>query len=741
MRLNRFLLLPSLFTFLFLPAMAQVPDTAGDEYEVKARVIRISLLHGEASLKRHETDEWENARVNTPLVEGDTVSTGRDGRLEIQIDARNFLRLSSDSVLSIVTLRDEGIALSLAEGTGTLRLARFDRDKEYFEIDAPKTTVAAESQGLYRITAGSDSRVLLTVREGGQARVYSDTAGFTVRDGRTAMLTFTGDDSSDWQTVNALARDAWDDWVTDREKYLAARLKYDQNMRYYDSDIWGAEDLDSYGTWAYANDYGWTWRPSITVINNYSDWSPYRYGRWSWLPPYGWTWIGDEPWGWAPYHYGRWVYTNNYWAWCPHSYYRSQRNWWRPALVAFVSIDSNYGSSYGWYPLSYRHRDPRSTYFHRDRDRLHPLRGDELASLRHLNPAYLRALNTMPAPDFGRGRGQPANGDMARRVLDARTLQGDLPIRPNPVAGNRGDNRVARPASAIAQRPTGATTRLPGVTLDNELRRSRIFNGREPAGGSGWNGGRPADARPTGAVTRPSRPVGLPVNPNSDLRRNPNGSGSGPGRVDPPVGSRPRNESPADRKEIDHNPPVRVEDERPRSPGSGGGPIRPIRPSEDRPVDRREVDHNPPAREENERPPSPGSGGDPVRPRPRGDRPVDRREVDHNPPAREEGERPARRDSPPQSERVERPSRDYSPANPARNDSPERPAAPPRSESPRQQPPPRNDPPPRSEPQQRSVQPPRSEPPQRHESPPQRAEPAPRPERPGRPSQDEPPQG
>ena len=158
-------------------------------------------------------------------------------------------------------------------------------------------------------------------------------------------------------------------------------MRYD--AQYYDNYVWGAEDLDAYGNWSYANDYGWIWRPSVTVINNYNDWAPYRYGHWTWCPPYGWTWVGYEPWGWAPYHYGRWVYYDNYWAWCPRSQYYRHRSWWRPALVAFhISI----GNNVSWYPLSYHHRDPRSRYY-RAQDRLTPLSENELANLRRVNPA------------------------------------------------------------------------------------------------------------------------------------------------------------------------------------------------------------------------------------------------------------------------------------------------------------------------------------------------------------------
>ncbi len=371
-------------------------DDDADEYDEKARVVRISLIRGEASLKRNGNSDWERARLNFPLVEGDTVSTDRESRLEIQIDARNFVRLESNSILRIVTLRDEGIALSVVEGTASVRLAKFDGDRESFEVDAPKTTMAVEKKGLYRIDVAKDGRVRLTARDGGRARIYSETSGFTLRDGRTAELIFEGADAGDWELLAAGPRDSWDSWLEDRERYLAQRLRYDN--KYYDNDVWGAEDLDAYGTWAHVDDYGWIWRPHASIINNYPDWAPYRYGYWTWCPPYGWTWVGYEDWGWAPYHYGRWVYYNNYWAWCPRSQYYRNRSWWRPALVAF-SI--SFGNNFCWYPLSYYHRDPRSRHYRNyDRDRLSPMRERELANLRRVNPAHMRAVTQREGRGF-----------------------------------------------------------------------------------------------------------------------------------------------------------------------------------------------------------------------------------------------------------------------------------------------------------------------------------------------------
>jgi hypothetical protein len=650
-----FLLLLTLLTTT-LVARAADDEEEGDEYDVKARVVRISLITGDVTLKRAGNTDWERAKLNFALVEGDTISTGSNdtqSRVEIQIDARNFVRLGSNSMLKIVTLRDEGVALGVAEGTVTVRLAKFDREHEYFEVDAPKSTLSAEKTGLYRVDVSREGRVRLSARDGGRARIYSETSGFALRDGRTAELMYEGADAGDWEFVATNAADPWDLWVSEREHYLAERLRYD--TQYYDQYVWGAEDLDAYGNWTYTTDYGWIWHPHQSAVNGYHDWAPYRYGTWCWVSPYGWTWVGYEPWGWAPYHYGRWVYYNNYWAWCPRSHYYRHRSWWRPALVAF---NIWFGNNVCWYPLHYHQRDPHSRYYHNDR--LRPLRGDELARLQRVNPAYYRAVTALPAKDFGAdgARLRRADDALARRAINAEPLRTDLPVRPAYAAGERtaaADRTVtaARPARVAAprdlnDRPTGAAARTPGAELDSELRRTRVLNGREgviarpdsQAPITGASG--PLETRPTGAVARPpSRPV-RETEPASE-------------------GSRDANRVPAAAER-----PARTEDRIPRE-------------------SREPRDNNLPAQPQVNEP----------------ERPL------------RVPERPERSEPP---ANVERPERHERPQAPARTESP-------RSEpAPRYEPPVRNDPPPRNDPPARSEPPTRHDPPARSE--PSRSEPS-----------------
>jgi hypothetical protein len=708
---------------LFNTAARADDDTdAADEYEEHARVLRVSLLKGEVSLKRAGEDDWSPAQLNTPLVEGDVLATGRDSRLEIQADARNFIRVGPDSVLKVVTLRDEGIALSLSEGTTTLRLARFDKDKEYFELDAPGTTVAAEKTGLYRVSADGGGGVNVTVRDDGRARIYSQTSGFVLRDKRTARFAYDQTGEGDWEVGAAAPPDEWDGWNDERERFLASRLRYDGRERYYDADVYGAEELDSYGDWVNTNDYGYVWRPHTTVVNNYNDWAPYRYGHWDWCPPYGWTWIPDEEWGWAPYHYGRWVQVNNSWCWAPRGYgYQYRRAWWRPALVAFVSIDFGSERQVGWYPLAHGQRDPRGRWWSRNVDPRRPVDGNRP---HHFNPALLRAVTYCPERDFGawRLRARRADAEVARRALASEPLRGRLPFmrgdgsrfgpRANGGAnGNRARgadgrdslviNRPGMPAPWQRERQTGAAPRKPGISLDNELRRTRIFNNRErreplpsAAGGNNPQGGSQGVDSNTGAVERPGGRRRSPTDPNDG-----NGGNGGNGGSDDDNGRgtrwRDRRSRPAPPDQT--NPVVPNLNDAPgarrREREDGEDPrarrTNPVRPH---------VEQPPVESVGEERPTDNNSKPAPVyRPQPR-TRPRDEGEREQPPPARREEPRreepPARREEPP-----------------ARREPPPERHEPPRQEAPRQEP--RHEQPKQEPPRQEA---PRQESP-RHESP------------------------
>jgi hypothetical protein len=101
---------------------------------------------------------------------------------------------------------------------------------------------------------------------------------------------------------------------------------------YYDA-------LAPYGTWYDVPGYGYSWQPTVAVIN--ASWRPYSdYGNWLWSD-YGWYWNSYYSWGWAPFHYGRWYsHPHRGWLWCPDYT-------WGPAWVSW----RYHGGYCGWAPL------------------------------------------------------------------------------------------------------------------------------------------------------------------------------------------------------------------------------------------------------------------------------------------------------------------------------------------------------------------------------------------------------
>ncbi|MBS1797029.1 MAG: hypothetical protein JSS81_24595 [Acidobacteria bacterium] len=576
-------------SFFFLPLLVMGAGNAfgvvTDDYtpEVTARVVRLSFIRGDVQIRHASADngdkpEWERAALNLPLVEGDEVSTGPNAVVEIQLDSSNYIRLWENAYLKFTTLRDEGVAISLPQGTASIRVLQFDKDKTFFEADAPGTTVSLERAGMYRIDAGDtrNSEISVTAAEDGEAKVYTKSSGFTLRSGRTAKIVVEGQYAGDYETSGvARVTDEFDEWVLQRDAAAAKRLNDAYYDKYYDRDIYGAEDLNDYGEWVYTNKYGYVWKPYPNSVANYAGWSPYRYGSWRWVPFYGWTWVNDEPWGWATYHHGRWVWDNGYWVWSPYGYYRWRRSWWQPAMISITTWN---GSVY-WFPLGY------DDYYYdynvycrrggrgrRDRDItiinnttvivnptpsptpnasptppvLTPQQINEARRRNATTPTFQRipidGVVAASAEEFGRGgrRLQPVTADDARRVLSKTPEE----IRTPPILPTYDDVRDKIDRNIRIEKPridrksedqvkTGAADREKGRALDKQLEQERIYGNRRPkvspdASGGGQTKTDGGDSRGTGAVDR--KPVVKRDEKDSDTSRTPDWNPRNPTR-------------------------------------------------------------------------------------------------------------------------------------------------------------------------------------------------------------------
>src|SRR5437667_4799899 len=65
---------------------AQSAPAQTQSAEKETGVARVSLIHGDVSTQRGDSGDWATAILNAPIVTGDRVSTGDDGRAEVQLD-------------------------------------------------------------------------------------------------------------------------------------------------------------------------------------------------------------------------------------------------------------------------------------------------------------------------------------------------------------------------------------------------------------------------------------------------------------------------------------------------------------------------------------------------------------------------------------------------------------------------------------------------------------------------------
>jgi hypothetical protein len=318
------------------------PPASGDD--ASHGVARLSIVTGEVYIQRADANDRSSAIVNAPLMAGDVVGTGANGRAEVQFDQANMVRLAANAEVRLSELTRGRYQLQV--GRGTILFSVIRESRAQVEISTPQVAVRPTKPGAYRITVHEDGQAEITPRVG-EVEIYTPRGVETVKEGGTMMVRGTPSDP-EFQNVEAIKQDEFDDWNAQRDDQLKRSTSY----QHVSPDVYGSGDLDNNGRWVQTPDYGSVWTPT----NVGPGWAPYQNGQWVWEDWYGWTWVSYDPWGWAPYHYGRWFFRGGIgWAWYPGPVFAPC--YWNPALVAFFGFGGGIGIGFGglgfgWVPLA-----------------------------------------------------------------------------------------------------------------------------------------------------------------------------------------------------------------------------------------------------------------------------------------------------------------------------------------------------------------------------------------------------
>ena len=163
-----------------------------------------------------------------------------------------MLRLSDGATAKIAGLTRNSIQVQVGQGLVTYSVLK--GSEANVEIDTPNAAIHPSGPGEYRILVNSDGETQVIVREG-SADVSEPQGSTQVQRGE--MITVQGTDNPQYKT-DPHRQDSWDSWNDQRDHRISSAQSWKQTDRYYT----GSEDLDTYGKWCEAPDYGPVWIPA-----------------------------------------------------------------------------------------------------------------------------------------------------------------------------------------------------------------------------------------------------------------------------------------------------------------------------------------------------------------------------------------------------------------------------------------------------------------------------------------------
>src|SRR5260370_33683652 len=118
---------------------AQYPGQSQQQAPSDSAAGRVSFIHGDLSTQHSDSSEWVAATINTPIVYGDRISTGKRSRAEIQLDHANVLRMADESTANVVNLSRTQIQVQVGQGLVNYDVLR--NSEANVDIEAPNVAI------------------------------------------------------------------------------------------------------------------------------------------------------------------------------------------------------------------------------------------------------------------------------------------------------------------------------------------------------------------------------------------------------------------------------------------------------------------------------------------------------------------------------------------------------------------------------------------------------------------------
>lgn len=474
------------------------PAPSAQDSGQPARAIRLSYVDGKVRLSQDNQTITDQAVINTPLLEGMTLTTADDGRAEIQFEDGSVARISPNSSLTLKVLNGQGSSAD-AEMVLNSGLA-------YFELQDSGQAGQIRVRFGDSVVTGSGFTVLRVKNDTppGELAVFSGNARLErgneleldVHGGESVALSDT--DPNGYNLAESITPDSWDQWNSDRDQALSAEASAQTNAP---NDLSNGQnsnpawsDLDANGTWYNVPDQGYVWSP-YDAAN--ADFDPYGNGNWVWTPGFGYTWASAYSWGYLPYSCGAWNFYDGFgWGWAPG--FGGCTPWWGAGFYGGPII----GFAPAWYRPVHRPIGPRIP---------HPGHPIPVINV-HRRPPVLNA-------------GLPRRDGSAPVAIHGYTVTGLRPLPGSRVGYERSSSFVSRPGYSFH-----APVPLNGGRPDYVPPRPAYARPQSAPGANGWQRGyAPAPAQrgyaPARGMSPPPRTYSPPPSHYSAPAPHPSGGG------------------------------------------------------------------------------------------------------------------------------------------------------------------------------------------------------------------------
>ena len=236
-----------------------------DDADPPGRAARLADAEGAVSLLPAGVQEWTAADLNRPLTSGDRLWSDQSSRAELDLGTAG-VRLGSNTGFALLNLDDHSAQMQLSAGALIVSVRDLQPGESY-EVDTPNIALSLQQPGVYRIEVNDPGTATAVAVSAGAAQALG--GGQTVAIGAQQVVTFAGTDALAWNTATLGAPDDFDNWSAEREREIADSA----SAGYVANDVPGAQDLDDYGYWQQAPEYGPVWVPTAVIVG----WAPYRY--------------------------------------------------------------------------------------------------------------------------------------------------------------------------------------------------------------------------------------------------------------------------------------------------------------------------------------------------------------------------------------------------------------------------------------------------------------------------------